>query len=148
MNNLFIVIFLLAIKTVSAQKSESVTLEWKIMPGDTLSYKTIMTSIEQSEPDTAKLFGKIIPEDLKDSIQKDSMRDFKSFFKTLHQANDNLKLTSKMVNNGNGIVGVYMESNSEKQGTETNTLQNIFPVMKTIENVMLRGSVYQKRRHS
>lgn len=145
MKKLFLIIFLLAVKTLSAQKSEAITLEWKIKPGDTLSYKTIMTSIEQSEPDMDKLFGKIIPENLKDSIQKDSMPDFKNLFKTLRQASDNVKLTSKITNNGNGIVGVYLESNPEKQETETDTLQNMFSgLMKTMGNVKLRGSVYQK----
>lgn len=147
MKNLFLIIFLLTVKTVSAQKSEAITLEWKIKPGDTLSYKTIMTSIDQSETETnmEDVFGKIDPESQKDSISKDSMPDFKTLFKTLRQVNDNLNLTCKMTNNSNGVIGVYMVSAPEKQENETDTLQNIFSgLMKTMGDVMLRGSVYQK----
>jgi hypothetical protein len=145
MKNLFVIICLLVVKTVSAQKSETITLEWKIKPGDTLSYKTIMTSIEQSEPDMDKLIGRIAPESLKDSISKDSMPDFKKFFKAMQKANDDLDLSCKMTNNGNGIVGVYMVSNPEKKDLEKDSISNIFAgLSKMMGNIMLRGSVYQK----
>lgn len=149
MKNLFLVLTCFLTATLLAQKKDAVTLEWKIALGDTLSYKCVMTSIEESEAEfDTSVFNSVLPDSLKKKISKDSVPDFKKMLNAMKHASDDLNLVSRMTNNGNGIIGVYLELNTEKQEAKeqndsiSNTMTDLMGAM--TNNIMLRGSVYKK----
>lgn len=125
-------------------------MEWKIAPGDTLSYKNIMATIEESEIDTdmSALFNAVIPDSLKNTISKDSLNGFKKMANAMKRASDNIELVTRMTNNGGGIIGIYLENTPEKR-SERNNAASLSNAMTDLmggmtNNVMLRGSVLQK----
>lgn len=122
--------------TLVAQKS--VALKWKLQPGEVLSYRTVMASIDTEASilptmSFAKMFG--------DSLMNDEKQ--KELLKALSKSFDKSDFVSYLSEKRKGVVGVVISAADNNDTTASDTSNAyIKEIAARMKNVSLRGAVY------
>ncbi|MBL4704929.1 MAG: hypothetical protein JKY54_10425 [Flavobacteriales bacterium] len=129
-----------------SQENKEVELNWKINPGEIVTYQTIMNEIDTSTIEYN--FGNLF-EVFMDSTE-DVMDEAKNLLKELNESFKNINLLTELTNNGDGTVEIVMKTRPEQEveEIESDTTDIVMDaVMKMIlsmkKGIMLRGSVYE-----
>lgn len=132
--------------TVFGQNGENVDLNWKIKPGETLNYQTVMSEIDTSTVEFN--FGGLF-DALADSTEGNT-EGAKKLFRDLNKSFKNVDYVSRLTNKGNGIVDIVMQTRPKEKIEEAKTdtlVDKMGEMMKMMQSmsqgVMLRGSVYE-----
>ena len=120
----------------------SVDLQWKLKPGDTLTYETVLTEIEASsiDIDFGGLFDQIV-----DSTDVENKDIGKTLFKQLKNLQANTNLVTRLTSSENVAEVINIETIAiPKEENEHSDEDGISPMMNAMmRGTMLRGSVYK-----
>ena len=142
---LFTALLVITSLAAFAQSNEAVFMKWKIKPGDSIVYKTIMDEIDTANAKfsisgMAKSMGN-------DSINKEEEKIFKQLRNGLKE---NSEFITILKENRKGFIDIEMHGIPDKNDTSNftskpgNDQQNFRALMKqALSGVTLRGAIYE-----